>query len=73
MSKVEREYGSIEDSELDGNSVLTITVEGIHPMDQDMMDRTLQFVLMELGVDTSWQVPPPEPLPVPPPPEVNPE
>lgn len=67
--KVEREYGFIEDGELDGDSVFTITVEGIHPMDADMMDRTLQFVLMELGVDTSWNVPPPDPEVVPLPPD----
>ena len=68
MSKVEREGGFIEDSMSGTDSVFTITVLGSHPMDQDMMDRTLQFVLMELGIDTTWSdTPPPtsEPAPAP--------
>jgi len=83
VARVERENGFIVDSEVSGDSVFTITVEGIHPMNEDMMDRTLQFVMIELGIDTAWQEvePPPvdppvqEPQPaegfIPPPTEVD--
>jgi hypothetical protein len=62
MARVERENGFIVDSEVSGDSVFTITVEGIHPMDEDMMDRTLQFVMIELGIDTAWQEVEPPPV-----------
>lgn len=68
--KVEREYGWIEDGEEAGNSTYTITIEGTHIMDEFLMDRTLQFVLVELGIDTTWaDVPPPDPEVVPPAPD----
>lgn len=66
VTKVDRQHGSIEDSELNGDTILTITVQGIHPTDPDLLDRTLQFVLMELGVDTTWQEAPPPPVSPPP-------
>jgi hypothetical protein len=67
--QVDREGGSITDDQ-GTDSTYTITVFGSHPMDQDMMDRTLQFVLVELGIDTTWaDVPPPDPEVVPPPPD----
>jgi hypothetical protein len=60
--KVEREYGWIEDGEEAGNSTYTITIEGTHIMDE--------FVLVELGIDTTWaDVPPPDPEVVPPAPD----
>jgi hypothetical protein len=65
--QVDRQGGSITDDQ-GTDSTYTITVFGSHPMDQDMMDRTLQFVLVELGIDTTWaDVPPPDPEVVPPP------
>jgi hypothetical protein len=67
VTKIERDNGWIEDGEDAGNSTFLVTVEGTHLMDADMLDRTLQFVLVELGVDTAWQVPPPDPEVVPPP------
>jgi hypothetical protein len=79
MTRVDREYGFIEDAEGDP-TVYTVTVEGSHTADQDQLDRILQFVLVELGVDTSWQIAPPDPTPeelpppqVPPLPDVPPE
>ena len=67
--QVDRQGGSITDDQ-GTDSIYTITVFGSHPMDQDMMDRTLQFVLVELGIDTTWaDVPPPDPEVVPPAPD----
>ena len=59
MTKVERENGYVEDSELDGNTVITVTIEGIHPTNPDQLDRVLQYVLIDMGIDTAWQQPPP--------------
>jgi len=72
MTKVEREHGFIEDAE--GNpTTYTVTVDGAFTASQDQLDRILQFVLVELGVDTSWQIAPPDPAPEElPPPEVPP-
>jgi hypothetical protein len=60
MTLVERENGSISDSVVDGNLVLTVTANGEHTYDADFMDRVLQFVLMELGVDTAWKTASPD-------------
>ena len=67
--QVDRVGGSIQEyDDPSGNSAWLITLASTHPMDQDMMDRTLQFVLVELGIDTTWaDVPPPDPEVVPPP------
>ena len=65
--QVDRVGGSIQEyDDPSGNSAWLITLASTHPMDQDMMDRTLQFVLVELGIDTTWaDVPPPDPEVVP--------
>lgn len=61
MTRVERANGYIEDMELDGSTVLTVTVQGVHPTDEAFLDRVLQFVLMEMGIDNTWKetTPPP--------------
>lgn len=71
MSKVTRENGTVEDSEVSGNTVITVTITGIQPTNDDMLDRFLQFVMMELGVDTQWQTRVPTPMEVPPPPDLS--
>lgn len=59
MSIVERENGSISD-EQGADLVLTVTVNGEYTYDADFLDRVLQFVLMELKVDTTWKTASPE-------------
>lgn len=56
---VERTNGKIE---TEGDGVYTITVTSGDPMSADMMDRTLQFVLVELGLDTTWAEVEPPPI-----------
>ena len=63
MSTVERQNGKIEDSEMDGNTIINITLTGIVPTTEDMLDRMLQQAMIETGVDTAWQVAPPPTAP----------
>jgi hypothetical protein len=67
MSRVVRENGWVEDSELNGNTVVTVTIEGIQPTNDDMLDRILQFAMMEMGIDVAWATVNPQPTKVPPP------
>lgn len=60
---VDREHGSISWSQSEGNTILTMLLDGDHPEDNDQMDRILQFAMVDMGIDTSWQVPPPPPDP----------
>jgi hypothetical protein len=60
---VERSNGQISSEQLGGNTVITITLEGLHSPDDDMLDRTLQFIMLELGILPTPAAPPdPEPL-----------
>jgi hypothetical protein len=59
MARVDREHGYAEDSQLDGNTLVTLTVYGVQPTTPDLLDRVLQMVLIEVGVDIAWQQPPP--------------
>lgn len=60
MSDAIREHGSAEDgTDENGNLVITIKVDGEHTVDSDLLDRVLQFTMMELEVDTAWRVGPP--------------
>jgi hypothetical protein len=71
MSRVARENGYVEDSELNGNTVVTVTIEGIQATNDDMLDRILQFVMIEMGIDVSWATVAPEQQEVPPPPPLQ--
>jgi hypothetical protein len=59
MTRIDREHGYIEDSQLDGNTLITVTVYDVQPTTPDLLDRVLQMVLIEVGVDIAWQQPPP--------------
>lgn len=62
MTFIQRKNGQIEDSELSGNTVLTINLQGIVPASADTLDRILQNAMIEMGVDTTWREIEPPPL-----------
>jgi len=55
MTVVERHHGKAEDSELNGNTIVTITLQGIVPIDGNALDRILQGALIEADLDIAWK------------------
>lgn len=60
MTTVDRANGSAETSQVNDTTIVNITIQGNYVIDADMLDRILQFVLMELDIDTAWRTVAPE-------------
>lgn len=54
MTTVDRANGSAETSQVNDTTIVNVTIQGNYVIDADMLDRVLQFVLMELDIDTAW-------------------
>jgi hypothetical protein len=65
LMSVQRENGSAEVAVGTGSTTITVSVDGQQTVSDDLLDRILQFVMIELGIDTAWQAANPEPEVVP--------
>lgn len=62
MTTVDRANGSAETSQVNDTTIVNITIQGNYVIDADMLDRVLQFVLMQLDIDTAWLTLAPTPV-----------
>jgi hypothetical protein len=69
--KVQRDKHTAEYSQVNRITTIKIDLEGEFPCNDQKLDNILQFVLLQLGIDTKYQDPPTEPpafnFPEPPP------